>query len=284
MYEFNISGAIGFHDAEEKAGQIISHTPDPEELRGIYTRILSMIDLTSLDGRDNNKTTKELCLKALSFGEMGLPFPASVCIWAPYIRTARAFLRNSPISIATVGGAFPSGQAPLIAKLVEAKYAVSEGADELDIVIPRGRFLEGCFDEVEEEISAFREISEDIILKVILETGELGSQENIARASEIAIRAGADFIKTSTGKITPGATPTGVFTMLSVIRGFQEQKDRITGIKPSGGISEPEQALGYWLLADSVIGPAYLAKDTFRIGASRLADKLAAYILDKPAL
>jgi deoxyribose-phosphate aldolase len=215
---------------------------------------------------------------------MGLPLPASVCIWSPCIRTARAFLRNSPISIVTVGGAFPSGQAPLIAKLVEAKYAVSEGADELDIVISRGRFLEGCFDEIEEEISAIREISEDIILKVILETGELGSHENIARASEIAIRAGADFIKTSTGKITPGATPADVFTMLSVIRGFHDKGGRITGIKPSGGISEPHQALGYWLLANSAMGAGYLSKETFRIGASRLADKLAAYILDKPAL
>ena len=130
-----------------------------------------MIDLTSLDGRDNHQTTKELCRKALSFAEMGLPLPASVCIYAPYIRTAKAFLRNSPVSIAVVGGAFPSGQAPLIAKLVEARYAVSEGADELDIVIPRGLFLEGCYDEIEEEIIAHREICKDIILKVILETG-----------------------------------------------------------------------------------------------------------------
>jgi deoxyribose-phosphate aldolase len=283
MYEFNISGAMDFHGHEEKAGKIISQIPGPDELRRIYSRILSMIDLTSLDGRDNNKSTKDLCLKALSFGEKGLPFPASVCIWAPYIRTARAFLRNSPVSIATVGGAFPSGQAPLIAKLVEARYAVSEGADELDIVIPRGRFLEGCYDEIEEEISAFREISDDIILKVILETGELGSQENIAMASEIAIRAGADFIKTSTGKTSPGATPADVFTMLSVIRGFHDKDGRITGIKPSGGISDPLQALGYWLLAESAMGAGYLTKETFRIGASRLADNLAAYILDNPA-
>lgn len=281
MYEFQITDRFDIPASEEQIGRIIMQMPDPEGLKEVFRQLLSMTDLTSLDGRDNNHTTKELCIKAMSFGERGLPLPASVCIYSPYIRVARALLRNSTVNIATVGGAFPSGQAPLISKLVEARYAVSEGADELDIVIPRGKFLEGCYSEIEDEIAAHRELSGDIILKVILETGELNTVDNIAKASEIAIRAGADFIKTSTGKSVPGATPLSVFTMLQIIRSLGEMEGQYAGIKPSGGISEPLDALKYWLLAKSVMGSGYMTKEKFRIGASSLADKLATMILDK---
>jgi deoxyribose-phosphate aldolase len=183
-------------------------------------------------------------------------------------------LKDTGIRVATTAGAFPSGQMPLSVKLEEIRYAVGEGADEIDIVISRGTFLENHYHIVYREIDAMRDLCRGTTLKVILETGELGSFENIAKASEIAIEAGADFIKTSTGKIQPAATETAVFVMLEVIRAYFTRTGKKIGIKPAGGISDPPKALNYYSLVRRTLGEEWLRPELFRIGASRLADRL----------
>ncbi|NQV02550.1 MAG: deoxyribose-phosphate aldolase [Bacteroidia bacterium] len=243
------------------------------------SRILSLIDFTSLEGTDCDKSTVALCRKALYFGEQGLPFPAAVCIFSPFVKTARLELAGSGIRIATVAGGFPHGQVPIQAKLEEVAFAMDQGADEIDIVFSRGTFLAGHHQQVYDEIAAIREHCKQRTLKVILETDELGSPQLIAEASDIALQSGADFIKTSTGKIPEGATEQGVQIMLERIRSYYETTGVRRGIKPSGGISGPERALMFYELVSSILGEAWLSKELFRIGASRLAGKLADRIL-----
>ncbi len=252
----------------------------PEEHRRIFLQILSLIDLTSLEGTDSTASAIKLCRKALHYRELGLPLPAAVCLFSPFIRTARKELAGSGVKVATVAGGFPHGQIPLKAKMEEVTFAMDEGAEEIDIVFSRGVFLSGGYNQIADEIGAIREISNPLILKVILETGELQTKENIALAADITIRAGADFIKTSTGKIPVGATREAVQTMLTRIRVNMEESGKKTGIKPSGGISTPEDALSYYNLVSATLGEEWLNNNLFRIGASRLADQLADKIED----
>ncbi|MCX6247690.1 MAG: deoxyribose-phosphate aldolase [Bacteroidetes bacterium] len=245
--------------------------------------LLSCIDLTTLEGSDNNGKIIELCHKALSFGESGLPLPAAVCVYPPFVKLAKVQLNGSGIRVASVAGAFPSGQSPLSVRLEEVRYAVNEGADEIDMVISRGRLLEGDDQYVFDEIAAIREVCKEVHLKVILETGELRTPSLIRKASVIAIAAGADFIKTSTGKIQPAATEEAMAVMLEVIREEHTKSGKKIGIKPAGGISEPGQALNYYHLTGQILGPEWLNKNLLRIGASRLADALAKEILSSPA-
>lgn len=247
--------------------------------RETYLRILSVIDLTSLEGTDSNESIRLLCRQAIHFGELGLTVPAAVCIFSPFIATARRELSGSGINIATVAGGFPHGQIPIQAKLEEISFALDQGADEIDIVFSRGTFLAGNHQQVFDEIALIREHCQTITLKVILETGELRSPELIAKASDIALRAGADFIKTSTGKIPEGATEEGVKIMLEQILRFYENTGLRKGIKPAGGISEPERALAFYLLISATLGDEWLFKERLRFGASRLAGKLADKIL-----
>ncbi|MGA2822381.1 MAG: deoxyribose-phosphate aldolase [Bacteroidales bacterium] len=244
--------------------------------------LLSCIDLTTLEGSDNTARIVELCRKACSFGESGLPLPAAVCVYPPFVKLAKNQLKGTDIRVAAVAGAFPSGQSPLAVRLEEVRYTVNEGADEIDMVISRGRLLEGDERYVFDEIAAIREVCKEVHLKVILETGELKTPALIRKASEIAIAAGTDFIKTSTGKIQPAATEEAVGIMLKVIREHYKKTGKKTGIKPAGGISEPKQALQYYLLTKRILGTDWLNKNLFRIGASRLADGLAREIAASP--
>ena len=248
-----------------------------------FRTLLSCIDLTTLEGSDNNARIIELCKRACSFGESGLPLPAAVCVYPPFVRLAKNQLKGTGIRIAAVAGAFPSGQSPLSVRLEEVRYTLNEGADEIDMVISRGRLMEGDENFVFDEIAAIREICKEVQLKVILETGELKSLALIRKASEIAISAGTDFIKTTTGKFQPAATLEAMEIMLMVIREQYEKSGKRTGIKPAGGISEPGQALQYYLLTGQILGEAWLNKNLFRIGASRLADGLAREILSSPS-
>ena len=248
-----------------------------------FRTLLSCIDLTTLEGSDNNGRIIELCHKACSFGETGLPLPAAVCVYPPFVKLAKNQLKGTGIKVAGVAGAFPSGQSPLAVRLEEVRYTVNEGADEIDMVISRGRLIEGDESFVFDEIAAIREVCKEIHLKVILETGELKSPALIRKASEIAIAAGTDFIKTSTGKIQPAATEEAMEIMLEVIREQYKKSGKKTGIKPAGGISEPRQALQYYLLTERILGAAWLNKNLFRLGASRLADGLAKEILSSSA-
>jgi deoxyribose-phosphate aldolase len=266
-------------ELEARIARIISREVPEHEYRNILFDLVSFIDLTSLEGTDNDEKITSLCRKALSFADKGLPAPASVCIYSPFIKTAKKILEGSGIRITSVTGSFPSGQSPLQLRIAEARYAVDQGADEIDMVISRGRFLEGDYQFVADEISAIREVSGNLVLKVILETGELGTTGNIRKASEIAISAGADFIKTSTGKSVPAATLLSVAVMAGAIQDhFLKTKKRI-GIKPAGGISHPMEAVEYYKLIRFILGDEWLNNRLFRIGASSLADNITTEFL-----
>jgi deoxyribose-phosphate aldolase len=242
----------------------------------ILSHIISLLDLTTLEGTDNSGRINALCAKALSFGDYNLPLPAAVCVYPPFVSQAKILLAGSGVLVASVAGAFPSGQLPLHLRVNECKYAVSEGADEVDMVISRGVFLAGDHQMITDEVAAMKQACGDVHLKVILETGELASAANIKLASELAINAGADFIKTSTGKIQPAATPEAMAEMLQVIKNHYVKTGKMIGIKPAGGISTPNQALLYYLLVKHIAGVEWLNNKLFRIGASRLADAIVA--------
>ena len=238
--------------------------------------IFQCIDFTTLEAFDNETKINDFCSKALSFkdNDLHISVPA-VCIYSPFVRQAKELLRGSCIKVATVACAFPSGQMPFELKRREVEYCVEQGADEVDMVISRGTFLAGRLDEVYEEIKSVREAcAPPVRLKVILETGELKSVENIRRASEIAINAGADFIKTSTGKSPVSATPLAAIIMCDTIKEYFEATGRMVGFKPAGGMSTIDDALTYFYIVREVLGDRWLNKDYFRVGTSRLAGKV----------
>lgn len=238
--------------------------------------IFQCIDFTTLEAFDNETKINDFCSKALSFkdNDLHISVPA-VCIYSPFVRQAKELLRGSGIKVATVACAFPSGQMPFELKRREVEYCVEQGADEVDMVISRGTFFAGRLDEVYEEIKSVREAcAPPVRLKVILETGELKSVENIRRASEIAINAGADFIKTSTGKSPVSATPLAAIIMCDTIKEYFEATGRMVGFKPAGGMSTIDDALTYFYIVREVLGERWLNKDYFRVGTSRLAGKV----------
>jgi len=239
-------------------------------------QVLGFIDLTTLSGDDTTPKVEALCAKAESFfdGDKGIPNVAAVCVYPVFANTVHHALKGTDIKTACVAGAFPSGQSPLPVRIDEVKYAVDHGADEIDMVISRGRLLEGDMDFVFDEVRLIKEACGEAHLKVILETGELKTPELIRKASVIAINAGAEFIKTSTGKITPAATHEAFLIMLDTIKEYYEAIGEMIGIKPAGGISTPEEALSYYLLVKHILGERWLSSVHFRIGASSLADKV----------
>ena len=207
--------------------------------------VLSMIDLTTLEGKDTPGKVRQMCFKAahLHDGYPDLPTVAAVCVYPSMVGIAKSIVGTYGIKVASVSTAFPSGQAPLDVKLADTKYAVDHGADEIDMVISRGKFLAGEYSFVFDEIAAIKEACGTARLKVILETGELATLDNVRRASDIAIYAGADFIKTSTGKIQPAATLQVTYTMLQAIRDYYDETGVMVGMKPAGGISNSKLAL-----------------------------------------
>ena len=249
------------------------------EKRSIYIKILGFLDLTTLEGSDTKEKVIQLCRQA-GFSSIKNEFPdaAAVCVYPSLVRCAKKELEGTGILVASVAGAFPSGQTSLHVKLEEIRYAIAEGADEIDTVISRGKLLEGLESEVFDELLAIRETCGQTRLKIILETGELPSVSLVRKASELAILAGADFIKTSTGKISTGATPLAFLVMLDTIREFLEKTGKAIGIKPAGGIRAPEKALLYCGLLMNVLGEQWFHRDYFRIGASSLAGEILGII------
>lgn len=235
---------------------------------------LSMIDLTTLEGQDTPGKVRQLCQKARHLHDAlpGLPTVAAVCVYPTMVGVARQALGDKDISVASVATAFPSGMSPLEVKLEETRIAVGEGADEIDMVISRGAFLSGEYDYVFDEIAAVKDACGDAHLKVILETGELGTLDRVRRASVLAMHAGADFIKTSTGKIQPAATMQVTLVMLQAIRDFWRQTGRRIGMKPAGGISSSKLALHYLVMLRETLGNDWMTPDLFRFGASSLAN------------
>lgn len=240
---------------------------------------LNMVDLTTLEGQDTPQKVAALCRKArLPFPEMpDLPTVAAVCVYPNMVPFAREALgADSPVKLAAVATGFPSGQVPLPIKLEETRRTIELGADEIDMVIDRGAFLAGKDREVFEEIAAIKAICADggARLKVILETGELGTLDHIAAASRLAIAAGADFIKTSTGKISPAATMETTLVMLEAIREHYLETGEMVGMKPAGGIRTAKQALHYLVLLAETLGSGWLTPEWFRFGASSLVNDL----------
>ncbi|MBU45892.1 MAG: deoxyribose-phosphate aldolase [Flavobacteriales bacterium] len=236
--------------------------------------ILSMIDLTTLEGKDTAEKVRALCYKARHLHDslQGLPSVAAVCVYPNFVGVAKKELEGSGINIAAVSTAFPSGQSTLGVKISDTKFALEQGADEVDMVISRGKFLAGEYNFVYDEIAAVKEVCGKTHLKVILETGELDTLDNIRRASDIAIHAGADFIKTSTGKISPAATMPVTFVMLNAIKDYYIKTGIKIGMKPAGGISTAKLALQYLVMLNETLGDDWMNKNLFRFGASSLAN------------
>ncbi len=249
----------------------------------ILSKILGLIDLTTLSGDDTNQRVNDLCTTAQSFENKSnsIDNVAAVCVYPVFADLVSTNLKGSNIKTACVAGAFPSGQSPLSVRIEEVKQAVADGADEIDMVISRGKLIEGNEEFVSTEVRKIKEACGNAHLKVILETGELKTLKLIRQASEIAINNGADFIKTSTGKVTPAATPTAFLVMLDTIKEYYEKTGVMIGIKPAGGISEPVDAVFYYCLVKEVLGDNWLNKDFFRIGASRLATKVYNQIISQ---
>ena len=236
--------------------------------------ILSMIDLTTLEGQDTPGKVRQLCQKAIHLHDAmpDLPHVAAVCVYPTMVGVAKDTLKGRDINIASVATAFPSGQAPLSVKLDDTRMAVDAGATEIDMVISRGAFLAGDYGHVFDEIVAIKEACGDTHLKVILETGELGTLDRVRRASDLAMHAGADFIKTSTGKIQPAATMQVTLVMLQAIRDYFYTTGRMVGMKPAGGISKAKLAVHYLVMLRETLGNAWMTPEWFRFGASSLAN------------
>ena len=235
---------------------------------------ISMMDLTTLDAKDTVGKVRQLCNKAIRPDESmpDIPSVAAVCVYPNMVAIAKEALLGTKIQVAAVATAFPSGMSTRDVKIRETKFAVSEGADEIDMVISRGKFLAGEYNFVFDEIAAIKEACGKAHLKVILETGELGTLDRVRQASDLAMHAGADFIKTSTGKIQPAATLPVTLVMLEAIRDFYFNHGKMIGMKPAGGISTAKLALQYLVMVHETLGDAWLSPDYFRFGASSLAN------------
>jgi deoxyribose-phosphate aldolase len=261
---------------EARAGALAKRSiKTTAKMAGIRLAIECM-DLTTLEGKDSEGRVRSLCAKAVSPAPQlpELPSVAAVCVYPALVPVAKDALRGSPVKVASVATAFPSGLSALEVKLADAQAALDAGADEIDMVIDRGAFLAGRFQDVFDEIVAVKRVCGDTHLKVILETGELGSYDNVRHASDIALEAGADFIKTSTGKVTTNATFPVAVTMCEAIRDYARRSGRRVGLKVAGGCRTTKQALTYLVIVKETLGDAWLNPGMFRIGASSLLDDL----------
>ncbi|HAR03252.1 MAG TPA: deoxyribose-phosphate aldolase [Chloroflexi bacterium] len=237
---------------------------------------ISMCDLTTLEGKDTPGKIRQLAAKAARPhpGNADVPSVAALCCYPDLVTVAKEALAGSGVKVAAVATAFPSGRSWLDLKIAETKHAVAAGADEIDMVIDRGAFLSGDYAKVWDEIVAVKDACGPAHLKVILETGELGSYDEVRRASALAIAAGADFIKTSTGKVTPAATLPVTLVMLESIREHWNATNRVVGMKPAGGIRTAKEAIQYLVVLHETLGPAWMTPDRFRFGASSLLNDL----------
>lgn len=272
--DFSLSPHVDKVGIEERADRITKRSIKKESKVNGLKLVLNMIDLTTLEGKDTEGKVKQMCYKARHLLDTypGLPTVAAVCVYPSMVKTAKEAIGDSGIKIASVATGFPSGQTSLDIKISDTKFAVDQGADEVDMVISRGRFLAGDYNYVFDEIAAVKEACGTARLKVILETGELVTFDKVRRASDIAMYAGADFIKTSTGKISPAATLPVTLVMLQAIRDFYYKTGRRIGMKPAGGISKSKLALHYLVMLNEVLGEAWMNNHWFRFGASSLAN------------
>lgn len=274
--DFTLTPHIDQVGVEERASRATKRSIKNETKINGLKLALNMIDLTTLEGKDTDGKVKQMCYKAQHLHDVypGLPTVAAVCVYPSLVATAKKALGNSGVKVAAVATAFPSGQAPRDVKIRDTKFAVDQGADEIDMVISRGKFHQGEYNFVFDEIAAVKEACGNARLKVILETGELVTYDNVRRASDIAMYAGADFIKTSTGKIAPAATLPVTLVMLEAIRDFYYKTGKRIAMKPAGGISKSKLALHYLVLLNETLGEEWMTNEWFRFGASSLANDI----------
>jgi deoxyribose-phosphate aldolase len=268
--------AIDQVGVEERIARLNTRSIKKESKVSGLKLALNMIDLTTLEGKDTPGKVSQMCYKAAHLHDQfpGLPTVAAVCVYPTFVKLAKTNLEGTGIKVASVATAFPSGQSLREIKLSDTRFAVENGADEVDMVISRGEFLAGNYSFVFDEISAIKEACGQARLKVILETGELSTLDNVRKASDLAIAAGADFIKTSTGKISPAATQPVTLVMLEAIRDHFDLTGKMVGMKPAGGISTAKIALQYLVMIRETLGQAWLTNEWFRFGASSLANDI----------
>jgi deoxyribose-phosphate aldolase len=265
-------GSIDQVAVEARAGELAKRSIKKDAKLFALDLAIRCMDLTTLEGSDTPGKVAALCSKAIrpDPSDAQVPSVAAVCVYPNLVPTAVERVKGSGVKVASVATAFPSGQSPLDAKLDEVHWVVEHGADEVDMVIDRGAFLSGRYAKVYDEIVRVKEACGDAHLKVILETGELGTYDNVRRASLLAMAAGADFIKTSTGKLPSAATLPVALVMLEAIRDVHDETGRTVGFKPAGGIRNAKQAVQHLVLVHETLGPDWLTPDLYRIGASSL--------------
>ncbi len=265
-------GSVDQVAVEERAANLAKRSIKRDAKLWALETAVRMMDLTTLEGADTPGKVAALCSKAIRPDpvDRSVPSVAAVCVYPNLVSATKERLAGTSVKVASVATYFPSGQAPLEVKLLDVRTAVELGADEVDMVIDRGAFLSGRYAKVYDEIVRVKEAAGDAHLKVILETGELGTYDNVRRASLLAIAGGADFIKTSTGKISPAATLPVVLVMLEAVRDVYEETGRRVGVKAAGGIRHAKQAVQHLVLVNETLGPEWLTPDLFRFGASSL--------------
>ena len=262
--------------AEARAAALATRSIKTTSKAWALDAAIRMVDLTTLEGADTPGKVRSLCAKATrpDPSDASTPSVAAVCVYPDLVEVAVEALHGSGVKVASVATAFPSGRASLAVKLSDVRDAVAAGADEIDMVIDRGAFLAGHYGKVHDEIVATRAACGSAHLKVILETGELATLDNVRRASVLALLAGADFIKTSTGKVSPAATPPVALVMLQAVRDFADATGDVRGVKLAGGIRASKEAIRYLVMVSEVAGPRWLDADHFRLGASSLLNDL----------
>lgn len=267
---------VNEHEIKNRVYNIIQKKSSNAESIQALKKIISFIDLTTLNGNDTEEKVLTLCKKAVNAKDqsLGVSKVGAICVYPNFASLVSKNLKGTGVKTAVVATGFPSGQTFREVKLLEVEKAVEYGAEEIDMVISRGLFLEEKYEEVSEEIRAVKKTCGNVHLKVILETGELENLTQVYKASKIAIDAGADFIKTSTGKIKPAATETAFLVMTDAIKVHYNETGKKIGIKPAGGISDADTALNYYAIVKENLGEEWLNNELFRIGASRLLDDI----------
>ncbi|MGP8010022.1 MAG: deoxyribose-phosphate aldolase [Acidimicrobiales bacterium] len=262
--------------AEARAAKLATRSLKKSTKLAALDLAISMVDLTTLEGADTPGRVRSLCAKAAhpDASDPAVPHAAAVCVYGDLVGVAREALGSSPVKVAAVATAFPSGRASMNVKLLDVREALAAGADEIDMVIDRGAFLSGRVGQVFDEIVAVKELCGPVHLKVILETGELVTYDNTRKASWIVMLAGADFIKTSTGKASVSSTLPAALVMLEAVRDFAEMTGRLVGVKVAGGIRNSKDALRYLVVVNETAGSTWLTPDLFRLGASSLLNDL----------
>ncbi|MFZ1321667.1 MAG: deoxyribose-phosphate aldolase [Ignavibacteria bacterium] len=286
----NLNMSVDEIGAKERAASLASRSIKTASKEQALRTAISMIDLTTLEGKDSDGKVRAMCQKAIQPkpGDDTIPHVAAVCVYPNMIKTAKDAVKNTGIHIASVATAFPSGQYPLKLKLEDVSRCIKDGADEIDMVISRGEFLSGDYNYVFDEIRQIKEqcikssleynekhgIDRDVHLKVILETGELETYDNVRKASFIGMMAGGDFIKTSTGKVQPAATLPVTLVMLEAIRDFYQETGKKIGMKPAGGIKTAKDAIAYLVLLNETLGEEWMTPDLYRLGASSVLNDI----------